>query len=247
MADLDNIVSRVQKLLALANNNSNVNEAAVAAAQAQRLIEQHNLDMAQLAADNGKDSISDEEIANDYTPLYEGKRAITWKGTLADVLARANNCRVFLQGGNIRIVGKTTGVELTRFLFNYVSAEVERLCETAIKSDREDTGKAGAKTWANNFKLGAVTAVRDNLKIAQAETRAKYEGTQAMVLINNEAQAVEKWLGDNMKLRNKAAHPVAGDHDARAAGYRAGKTIDLNRTGLGAGASSSASSSHLLG
>lgn len=232
MSDIDTILSRVQKLLALADKNSNVNEAAVATAKAQGLIEQYNLDQAQIAADKGQTEISSEEINNDFAPLYEGKRAISWKSSLAEALSRANNCRVFLVKGNIRIVGKKTGVELTRFLFEYVSGEVERLCDVAIKSERDESGKTGAKTWANNFKLGAVAAVRDTLKTAQAEARSKYEGTQAMAIINNESMAVDNWLADNMKLRNKTAHPVADDSEARVAGYKAGKTIDLSRTGL---------------
>ena len=233
----DNILSRVQKLFKLAANNANVNEAANAAAKAQQLIDQYNLDMAVLAADKGETELSSEKIDFDQTPLYEGKKAITWKGALANAIARANNCRVFLQGGNIRIVGKTTGVALTRFLFDYVCAEVERLCDVSIKRDRDVTGKVGAKTWANNFKLGAATAVADNLAASQREVQQKYAGTQAMVIISREGQAVEAFMSNNIKLRNKEAHKVAGDASARAAGYQAGKSIDLNRTGLGASAS----------
>lgn len=226
----DSIISRVQKLLSLSRNNNNVNEASAAAAAAQKLIDQYNLDMAQIAADNGGNSISSEEISRDHEPLYKGRNAITWKGLLADVIARSNNCRVFLTGGDIHIVGKHTGVELSRFLFNYVSGEIERLCAIAMHYNR-----GAGKSYSNNFKLGAVTAIRDNLKTSQAEVQAKYAGTQAMVIINNESRAVDNWLSTHMRLRSKAATTSSYNSNARSDGYNAGKSIDLNRTGLGAG------------
>lgn len=50
------VIERVTKLLALAGNNPNEAEAAAAAAQAQKLLEQYNLDMAMFAEDNSDDS-----------------------------------------------------------------------------------------------------------------------------------------------------------------------------------------------
>lgn len=226
----DTIIARVQKLLALSNNNSNVNEASAAAAAAQKIIEQYNLDMAQIAASNGEETISQEEISREYAPLYQGKNAITWKGSLADCISRSNNCRVFLTGGDIHIVGKKTNVELSRFLFTYVSNEIERLCSIAMK-----VNAGGGKSYSNNFKLGAVSAIRDNLKKSQAEVRNKYEGTAAMVIINNEAMAVDHWLNTNMRLRQKAASHTSYNPNARNDGYAAGSTINLNRAGLNSG------------
>lgn len=231
------IITRVQKLLALAANNTNVNEAAVAAAKAQELISQHQLDMAQLAVDAGNDSLSDEEIRNDFTPLYEGQRSIAWKSYLADIVAKNNNCRIFLKRGNIHVVGKSTSVEITRFLFAYISGEIERLCERAMKNDRGATGKAGAKTWSNNFKIGAVEAIEDSMNKSKVDVQKNYAGTTAMTLVRKEDDMVADWLAFNMKLRQKQPHHIAGDKEARVAGYVAGSTIDVNRNGLNAGQS----------
>ena len=146
---------------------------------------------------------------------------------MADIIARSNNCRVFLSAGTINIVGKRTGVELTRFLFSYVNCEIDRLCAIAMR-----VNSGGGKSYSNNFKLGAVGAVRDNLKRSRAEVQAKYSGTQAMVIINNEALAVDSWLNVNMRLRTKAHAQTKYDNNARSDGYNAGSSIDLNRTGL---------------
>lgn len=227
---MDHIISRVQKLLSLAHNNTNLNEASAAAAAAQKMIEQYNLDMAQIAANNGEDAISGEEISKEHTPLYRGRNAITWKSSLADVISRSNHCRVFLTGGDIHLVGKKTNVELTRFVYSYVSNEIERLCSIAMKAN-----SGAGKGYSNNFKLGAVSAVRDNLKKSQAEVRDKYQGTAAMVIINNESTAVDTWLKSNIKLRNKSTSHTSYNPDARSDGYAAGNTIDLNRTGLNSG------------
>lgn len=231
---MDKVVDRVRKLLSLANNNANINEAAAAAAQAQKLIAQHQLNMATIAVENGKDSLSDEPVGISDVPLYEGKRAITWKGSLARTIAENNACYIFFSdGGNICVVGKPTNIEMTRFLYSYISSEIERLSETFLR--RQGFGREGAKTWSNNFKLGAVSAVRDNLAAMKNEIQAQ-AASSAMVLIRNEDQAVKSFVENNMKLRQKPAVKITHDISARAAGYQAGKNIDVNRTGLGVGA-----------
>jgi len=231
---MDKVIDRVRKLLSLANNNANINEAAAAAAQAQKLIAQHQLDMATIAVEEGKDSLSDEPIGISDVPLYEGKRAITWKGSLAQIIAENNACRVFLSvgTGNICVVGKPANIEMTRFLYSYVAAEIERLSEISLRY--QGFGREGAKTWSNNFKLGAVSAVRDNLAAMKREVQAQ-AASSAMVLIRNEDQAVKSFV-DNMHLRQKPKVKITHDISARAAGYQAGKNIDVNRTGLGVGA-----------
>ena len=225
----DSIVSRVQKLLSLSRNNNNVNEASAAASAAQKLIDQYNLDMAQIAVDNGGDRISDEEITRDHEPLYNGRNSISWKSSLADAVSRSNNCRVFLSGGTINIVGKQTPVALTRFLYSYVQSEIERLSAAAMQIN-----SGAGKSYSNNFKLGAVTAVRDNLKQSQATVQAKYSGSQAMVIINNESREVDSWLNGNMRLRTKANVQTKNNNNARSDGYSAGSTINLKTAGLNA-------------
>jgi len=224
---VDSIISRVQKLISLSKNNNNVNEASAAASAAQKLIDQYNLDMAQIAVDNGGDRISDEEITRDHEPLYNGRNSISWKVSLAEAVSRSNNCRVFLSGGTINIVGKQTPVALTRFLYSYVQSEIERLSAAAMQ-----VNSGAGKSYSNNFKLGAVTAVRDNLKRSRAEINTKYSGTQAMVIVNNESREVDSWLSRNMSLRTKTRVHTKYDNNARSDGYNAGSRIDLNRTGL---------------
>jgi hypothetical protein len=243
----DKILDRVRKLLELANNNLNVNEAANAAAAAQELMTRHAIGEAMLAP--VADTV-DEQIEADL--LYaQGKKHATWRGILAVVMAEVNQCKVFVQGGDLRIIGRPSDAATVRYLFSYVIREIERLC-------KEEAGWRGnpGRVWCNNFKLGAVESVNKRLRESAAQARAAMRreasandtmGTgSAIVLVNNALAKLDKRTEDvrafaqaKFKLRSRGTAHFRNDDSGREAGRRAGAHIELNpaRGGaLGAGA-----------
>jgi len=225
----NSILIKIQGLLNLANNNSNVEEAALAASRAQELCDKYRLDLAAIEEDTGHQQ-NKEEISKDHAPLYRGQRSIYWKTRLAVGLCEPNGCKVFLRGGNIQIVGRKTNSEIVRYMFSYLSKEIERLCAQQLV-------RGGGKTWANNFKIGAVNAISDRLKVSQKETFKSYTGTTALVVVKQESEEVEQWTENNMNLSRGKTASFRGHSSARNAGYDAGSKIPLNK-GMGAGTSS---------
>src|SRR4249920_984372 len=106
------ILDKVRKLLRLAGNNSNPEEAATAAAHAQRLLDAHNLSAAMLELESEaspNDPPRPEEPIENYDDAPLGKTSDAAHVRLATVISRANGCRLFMRtyGRGQRDKGRT--------------------------------------------------------------------------------------------------------------------------------------------
>jgi hypothetical protein len=246
------ILDRVRALLALAEGNANANESANAMAQAQKLIEAHRIDQAALSLESGSPE-EHEELDTDTLDGSLGRNVPEWRWTLASSLAKANGSFAFMwkdhEGtSSFKIAGRPSDATTVRYLYSYVSREIDRL---ALEACRERSlPKGAAKSWANNFRIGAAREIAARVLQAQrdaqaAATAAAAPGT-ALVLVRTAIARVQAQARE-ARAHATAAHrlvtkKVGGgsnyNPEARNAGQRAGKNIDLGRgasPALGAG------------
>lgn len=233
----DEALERVQKLLRLAKSD-NANEAATAAAMAQRLIDLHKLDVAAL-----KDESAAEPIEDKHEPI--DRQYSTWRARLAVNIATLNGAKCYRDGKALCLVGRKSDVQTVRYLYQWLTQEVERL------ADNQPSGLG--KTWYNNFRLGVIETLivrlEEQKKATEKEamTNAFNTGGQlaasnvgaAIVRVAQDSAAVEKWAEDNMKLRRGSSSRSNYDDGARQQGRRAGHSVGLGGNGrsMGAGAS----------
>lgn len=125
--DIEKIVARVQKLLALAKNNPNEAEAASAAAKAQELLEAYNLEMSDATKDVKGHQRTDKRKDGG---LYKWQRNL-WNG-----VAKLNFCYYVsirgLYAGTTyehRVIGSHANVLTTELLAQYLQDTVERLAQ----------------------------------------------------------------------------------------------------------------------
>ncbi len=238
----ESIVAKVQKLLRL-SQSSNANEASLAAAKAQELIDRHQLDATLLALDQAEPmtGLDDEPIvdfAKAGAPLDAQKRLDRWRGALASVVARQNGCRIYFSGGDIALVGRPSDAETVRYLYGYLSREVERLAT--------EHGKGMGRSWRNNFRLGVVDAISDKLYQERrrfehdVRTEARAESStalmrvdRALATIDQRGQDVAAWVKSNLKLYSHGSSATSYNHTAREAGRKAGKQLAVNRARAG--------------
>lgn len=226
---MDNsIVNKVKNLLnKTVENGSSVHEAASSAALAQKLIEKYNLSMAEV------DSFSMEEKVEDHGGIFSSGRVSTWKSALANAVAKSNNCKIYINRGrksSVNIIGRKTDVQIVDYVVKVMSREIERLC----KLEQKRQGGHG-RVWANNFKLGAVSAINSKLEEAKREVR-RTAGTSAIVAVDNRAKEVENWAEKNLNLRKNASSKYTPNSSAWNAGHQAGQSIHAN-SGLNSGKS----------
>lgn len=219
------LIDKIAKLLALAEKNNNVHEAATAAAMAQRLLTEHRLTMVDVES-------SQEEKIEERDPLFESKVKTTWKGVLVRAVCDANGCVGFWHScswGKMRIVGRLSDVQIVRYFYTYLEREIERLCMRAMRVQDIDAGeeRIRGKSQATSYKYGAACEISDRLK-AEAEDAQAKASVSAIVRITHKDQEVRDFCKRTIGLatRNVRAHI---NHDAFERGRAAGRGIALNR------------------
>lgn len=228
------VLAKVQKLLRL-SASSNANEAALAAAKAQELIDKYNLSQALLALESAEPvkGLDDEPIvdfAKAGAPLDAPKRLDRWRGYLAGIVARANACKIYYSGNEIALIGRPSDAETVRYLYGFLAREVERLTT--------EQGQGMGRTWRNNFRLGVVDTISRKVREQHAQfekdarTAAKAENSTALVRVNQalariEARrdAVEEWTTANLKLYAHSGGSSRYNPSARQSGRKAGESI----------------------
>lgn len=224
----ENVLDRIAKLLALSEGaGATPNEAAVAAATAQRLMEQHQIDRAELGDDD------EERVSDEHDPLYDGEGKLpSWLGALADVVTRANACRVWIstlrartpKGVRVRnqlmVIGRKSDVQVAHYLFQFARREIERLVE-----DYRSRGLISGRTQLTNFRSGAVWALRRKLTETQKAARSA-ASSQAIVRLDERDDEAERALeGKGLRTRKLSRHTP--DKEAWALGTKAGASIDV--------------------
>ena len=129
----DKTLERIKKLLALANNNPNENEAAAALEKAQAILEEHNLDMAALGS-SGKGAQRKDST--------KGGGLYTWQRRLWQAVAELNFCHYIsikgLARGSVyehRLIGSHGNVIATEVMAKYLQETVERLAQRWAKEN----------------------------------------------------------------------------------------------------------------
>lgn len=220
MAD-ERVIEKIQKLLALAQSD-NVNEAATAAAQAQRLMTKHQLEMADLeaATPGATDPIADEAIEQD-------KSFIPWKASLAAGVARANGCATYNQhlydakrqvAVVTRYVGPKSSLDTVAYMYRYLVREIDRLAAAARGPDVD-------RTWLRDFRLGAVAEVTTRLLKAAEAAKVGATGS-VLAVVDRKAEGVRTAMA-SLGLK-KGAAPTMSDQDAFQAGRIAGASVNIS-------------------
>lgn len=231
----DKIVERIRKLLAL-SQSANEHEAAAAAARAAELMAAHQLHAATLTQ-AAPDPIGAHEIDR-------GGHAVSWRGILANGIAQSFGCRMYWKQGRqdgaryarTMVVGRAGDVDGVRYMYLYLSSEIERLAADAWTAlpDR-DRMCARPRSWKNAFRLGAATTIAGRLREARVQAlqaaRARATATgddqaaHALVRVERDAAELEQFMA-RLGVRRKAA-PTISAPGALGAGIAAARDVDL--------------------
>lgn len=121
----DKIIQRIKSLLALGDDVSSPNEAAIALQRARKLMDKHQINFENLE-DNSDDNFSQELFSSGY------KTSRTWLEILVMAVANLNDCRVHsINTSNgykyYRFSGMTGDPETCNFMMGYIISSVNRL------------------------------------------------------------------------------------------------------------------------
>jgi hypothetical protein len=204
---MQSMIEKIKKLLAL-SQSSNANEAAVAAAAAQRLMAQHQIAEAELGGE------VEEKAAKEVDPLFEAKTLPGWLNMLSAGLCRQNSVFVWVHKradgkSYVCICGRPSDVANVRFLFAYLRSEIERLVQVECR------GKG--RSIMDSYRKGAVVGAIEAMDAAREEVRAQATGA---ALLKVDGRLAEARAAAALGKTKPAARVGLAD----AGAYYAGKT-----------------------
>jgi hypothetical protein len=237
MSDINKVIEKVKSLLAMSRGSANANEAATAAAMANKIIDQYRLSECDL---EGTEEGHSEPIEEDSDYIYQSGKVTQWKRLLVSVLARHYGCSHWnhtdYSGGRkvsrYRLVGRKSDIGLVHYMFSWLSTECIRLSQLEAKG----MGRVFVASYCEGF----VNGVAQQLKASRTEAKAE-ASSSSIVKIDARFQDAETAL---YKLHNnlrvvKTASQARHNSMAFDAGQVRGKNVHL-------GASISAGNTRML-
>lgn len=238
----DKIIDRIRKLLALSESN-NEHEAAAAAAQAADLMVKHEIEAAALTTPDNEPEDPTQET------LDSSGRRVSWKGSLAHAISLSAGCRSYSassRGGcKTQIVGPPSKLATVRYLYQYLTAEIDRLANKAYGAEHKECVDSNvpapsARAWKNAFRLGASNTIAGRLLRQRRETQAAAAAagqSAALVVVKNAEKAVDVYIAKNVGRLGKTSRAQYSSRSGYGAGASAGRGVSLGATGgsLGAG------------
>jgi len=211
------IIDRVRKMLAMADDNANANEAATAARMAEALMRKHQIDNADLLASR----MADEGVQTwDYG--RNTRTMVGWISYLAAGVATANDCDAIGKKRNgrtyIEFTGMAEDIAMAEAMLPYLVSEVDRLAKR----------QGGGRAELGAFRRGCASTIARRLRELAAERRAQFEETTAgTALVTAKGAAIVAATGrpfQNFSSRR------ANEREAYAyqAGRRAGNNVSLS-------------------
>jgi hypothetical protein len=219
---LAKVMQKIVNLRALAARAGTQAEAETAAAQAEALLAKYQIDEASIVSSDVAESIEQHD------PLWTGKLNETWRGSLVAGLSKDHGCAAVAardgKGITYRIAGRKSDVEIVRYVFAWLTVEIERLAQ-------REKGRAGKTA----FRCGVATGVLQAMRAARAEeVKAAPTGTNAAIVLSSRADESMNFLQKSLGGRFKNGSKARVAPDAYARGLSAGAGIS-NRSALTGG------------
>lgn len=221
MSEIQSIIERVKKLLALGESD-NPNEAQNAMSAAHSLMQKYRISMTEMEMKTG----IKEEIINDKdNPVFKAGRIPGWRSQLLGTIAQHCGCaayknRKYKGDTSLHLVGRESDINITKYMFDYASKELIRMADRYCKNK--------GHRYYDSWFLGAIYGIDQKLKEAEKNIAEECK-TSAIVLVNNRHQEANDFMYNSMNIKNPTRCNSHIDGNAFNAGHFVGKNdIDLD-------------------
>lgn len=236
--NIDSVMRRIQKLLAIAEDGrGDPNEAASAASMAEKIMRKYQIEHADVilrALKNEQDCLSTADcVATAKTNGTKVQQTPLWANWLAVGVAKftevgARGARTPKGEACIRFFGFKNDVQVAEWMYNYLVSTVNRLVNEFKETD--SSYLVWGRKAANSYRLGVARGILHQLEketVSKAEEMTSATGT-ALVLAKKQA-ITERW-SDVFETKPSKTSVARGS--AFASGMRDGATVDIHRRGV---------------
>lgn len=215
-----NIISKIEKLLALAGNNPSEAEAQAAMLKAQKLMAEHNLDMAQF---KGQPQEKKEAV----TEYFRGYHNTDWAIRLAQVICNNFRCNLLRAPHyGLAFVGLKEDVAICKAVFTFAAQTLDK----NMKKLRRQYRKAGKPTdgISGDYSAGFIAGLQAKYK-EQVD-----KNNWGLVLVKDALveQLTKDIINPKGKITSGKKLKQSGDPGLYAKGYLDGKSLGDDQKAL---------------
>lgn len=151
MENYETIISKIEKLFALANNNTSAEEAQSALLKAQKLMADYNIEAKALGFEKAI------KIVDRYTTVKKKKYNII----LSSIIAQAFACKTYLHGDIIAMFGKEDDVQAAAASVEFISRIMHKQALNAVREAGYIPNRAGSSIPYNSYCVGFCCGLKD--------------------------------------------------------------------------------------
>ena len=212
MENKKQMIEKIKKVMALAENNPNENEAIAAALKAQKLMAKFHINEDELG-----DEITESKLES--MECEVGGKTQKWKLQLAVVLANNFRCKVYLKNGNVTFYGFEEDVNVCSEVFYTLYKIGVKLSDKLKRETRKETGTA--KGIRNTFCVGFVAGIKSELE---------KQCTALMIVVPKEVNDGYAKMSANWGKGKSSNLRIGSDRSVYEKGFQSGKDAVRKRS-----------------
>lgn len=209
----EDVLSKVKKLLTVAEGSNYKQEAQNAMLKAQEFILKHNLTIEDIEFKEDKKEVVDESAAESSRMSWYWKRIMV-------IIGDNFRCKAYRSKGRISkvcFIGLKEDVKIAKEIFNYAINTVETCAKNyTAKYKRPGLNITGIK---NDYIQGFINGLKDKFK-EQVESKGF-----ALMLVKDDA-VIERIEKKGLVKDHRSSHRINRDQEARQAGYQQGRNFN---------------------
>lgn len=225
--NLEKVMEKARKLMALSERAGTPEEAANAAEKLQSMLLKYDLDLSKI-----QDLPKDEFTSTEYEMPEANLTMRGWAANLYAGIAKANQCEaIILSVGNkqapkMGVVGRKHHIEVVNYMYQYLFHTLVGLSEDSCKA----AGVTGTEKmrYKTAFCYGAAGVIRERL--LEAKKKAQAECTDVNALVVCEEKAVGEFYRKQYPSTKKVTRKIMS-RNGHTAGKIAGAQVRL-RSGV---------------
>lgn len=209
------IISKIKKVLALATNNSCVEEGRTAMLLAQKMMIENNISISEIS-----ERIESKEVINQ--SVEESVRSSWWHKQLAVIISKNFRCETYISKrrnvSKIMFIGLKNDHEIAKQIYIYAIKIISKNCkEYILQNSKNLSTKKGMK---NQYIIGYLDGLKD--KFAE---QIKNNSWGLIIVKDPMVDNIFKDL--NIKHGKRHSFCINGNEQDRNNGYRDGKNFQM--------------------
>jgi len=218
------IVSKIQKLLAVARDQEGLPEGEVAAKLAMRMMVAHAIT---------QQEVDDQEVL-EQDPIekqnYDNVGRGVWKMKVMHHIAEHCSCRMSYRtaaardGGYVfHLYGHRSDIEIATYLYAICIRQIQEAAKVYSKTTEYAQDYRSGRTKMNNFRRSAARGLY--ARLAEIRSDARADEPEGYALVCSRAMNVSRWVDDKYgKFQSGRSHA----HGHSQEGYIAGRNVNLS-------------------